>query len=173
MPPYSWVWSWNAKITKKEYQSLPSDEEIDSYMRQKVAEELVKQFVAKGFSLNVISIATTVTTSKLACWGKDIESCEYLVNGTTTTTFNTNAKVFGSPILPAVVLAIASVISAISSLLLVVFYFYAFTTVVNLIKDIGTGIGEDLGITTGSGIAIIVIALVSLGLIGLFLWSRR
>ena len=175
---YRWEWGWHAVTAWKPADKFfLTEEELNEWIKEKVAEKLVSEYIKKGYKISVEDVVTSATLSKETkphrIYGR---VKRYIVDAKTTTLFGTDAPVFGSPIEPATATVILAVISGIVSLATVVFYFLIFRTVTNMIYDVGTGVGEALGIDEKAGLGVLFIlflGIILLWIVGKYFWKKR
>ena len=178
MPPYQWTWGWHAVTQWKKEPFTITEEQIDEWVKEKVVQKLVAEYVKKDYSISVTSVNTTskITFERRPPTRIMPPRIRYFVDAETTTEFDTDAPVLGSPIEPVTLAIIASVISAVIGLATVVFYFLTFRTVTNMIYDIGTGVGEVIGVEGFGGLGILfilILGIVLLYVVGKYFWKRR
>ena len=175
---YRWEWGWHAETGWKPSSFSISSEEIDEFIREKVAQKLVQEYTKKGYSItvdNVTTVAKIDVKARRVDRGVKLQR-KYIVDAKTTTVFGTDAPVLGSPVDPVTLAIIASVISSVIGLATVVLYFVIFNTVTNMIYDIGTGVGEALGIDEKGGLGVlflIILLIIGLWIVGKYFWKRR
>ena len=176
---YRWEWGWRARTSWKPADKFfITEEELDQWIKEKVAEKLVSEYIKKGYKISVEDVVTSATLSKETkphrIYGR---VKRYTIEAETTTLFDTDAPVFGSPIEPATATVIVAVISLITAIIVPAFYFAMFITTTNFIRDVGTGIGEAIGLPEGKGglgiLFIGILLIIALWVIGKYFWRKR
>lgn len=184
---YKWEWGWHAETEWKPYYTWSGlgfgEEKVKDWIREQVAKKLVEDYTKKGYSITVHSVTTNFSKFDRERESRGVKTpvtyVRYIIDAETTTFFDTNAPVMGSPIDPLTITLILGIISGIIILARMVFFFLTFDTIRNTISDIGTGISELLGLgdsKAGLGVLFIVILLI----IGLYVvgkywkpWRKR
>ena len=175
---YEWTWGWHAvSAWKPADKFFITEEELNEWIKEKVAQKLVSEYIKKGYKISVDDVVTTATLSAERkphrIYGR---VKRYTIDAKTITRFDTDAPVFGSPIDPATVTLILSVISGIVTLITAYFWLVFFQTGINFIRDLGTGIGEALGLDEdfkGLGILVmLILLLIALYIVGKYFWKK-
>ena len=175
---YRWEWGWHAvSAWKPADKFFLTEEELNDWIKEKVAQKLVTEYIKKGYKISVDDVVTSATLSKETkphrIYGR---VKRYIVDAKTTTLFGTDAPVFGSPIEPVTASVIIAVISGIVSLATVAFYFLFVNTVTNVIYDVGTGVGEALGLPGKAGLGVLfllILGIILLWIVGKYFWKKR
>ena len=177
---YKWTWGWHAVTSWKPADKFfITEEELNEWIKEKVAQKLVSEYIKKGYKISVDDVVTTATLSAERkphrIYGR---VKRYTIDAETTTRFDTDAPVFSSPIDPATASVIVAVIGLITAIIVPAFYFAMFMTTRNTLLDIGTGISEALGLPgegkAGLGILFVgILLIIGLWVIGKYFWRKR
>ena len=175
---YRWEWGWHAvSAWKPADKFFLTEEELNEWIKEKVAQKLVAEYIKKGYKISVDDVVTSATlsteTKPHRIYGR---LKRYIVDAKTTTRFGTDAPVFSSPIEPATIAIIGTVIVAIIGLAKIYFTFLIFNTVTNTLHDIGTGVSEALGLPGQAGLGIfflLILLIIGLFVVGKYFWKRR
>ena len=173
---YRWEWHWKAKGSYKEYAHVPTEEEISDYLMEKVASKLAEKYIAKGHNVYVQSVETLVQKKLVhTTHGKFFDVDTYEFTGVTNTRYSTDLGAdVGSPIDPATIALITTVIALIGTGITIAFKWYMFETIKNILYDITEGMDEVFGEGKGWTIFfLIIIVLIALFIIGRYFWRKR
>ena len=178
MPPYQWTWKWHAVTQWKKEPFAITEEQIDEWVKEKVVETLVKEYVKKDYTISVTSVNTisTITFERKPPTRIMPPRIRYFVDAETTTEFDTDAPVMGSPIDPVTAGVIIAVITLVGIAIKIAFGFYLVHTLQNTMHDIGTGISETFGLPTGAGLGVlflIILLIIALWVVGKYFWRKR
>lgn len=172
---YKLEWKWYAK-TKWLGSSVPEEDRIREFISDKLSQKFYEDFIKKGWALQVGVVNTVIdkVVTHVEPTFKDAWKHEYWAMSTVE--FWTDHKSMGSPIEPATMLLLSSIIAGVISLATIGLYFAVIYTVSRTIYDIGSGIGEVFGVGGKGGLGIfflLIIVLVGLYIVGKFFWKKK